>query len=448
MKRNDRFYIDFHVLQTVPPSCINRDDTGSPKTAQYGGVTRARVSSQAWKRAMREYFNKNIESWNSGFRTKKASEIIIQEILSIAPDTDTMSVEKMALEAMDNAGLNRDGTETKALFFISREQAHKLAELVIESRNSGFQNMKTSEILEIIIQEILSIKPETDQKSAKKMAQNAVKNAGIKCNVKDNDTEKKDLFFFSQKQAHKLAELIVEKEEDKKKYKEVLNVPNKYKEALIESPSFDMALFGRMATGEKDLTYDAAAQVAHSISTHAVRTEYDYFTALDDYKSDDSKGAPYLGTTEYNSSTLYRYANINVCELQKTIGENPSGIIRGFAEAFCRSMPTGKQNSFANCTFPDMVYVTIRRDQPINLVGAFEQPVHSENNGFVIRSEEKLIEFAKEMYKNFAPKPEVSFGTCSNETLVEIAELMPLSDLFDKLEQYVKENAPELKGQA
>lgn len=43
---NKRLYVDFHILQTVPPSCINRDDTGSPKTAVYGGVLRARVSSQ------------------------------------------------------------------------------------------------------------------------------------------------------------------------------------------------------------------------------------------------------------------------------------------------------------------------------------------------------------------------------------------------------------------
>ena len=40
-----RLYVDFHVLQTVPPSCVNRDDTGSPKTAVYGGATRARVLS-------------------------------------------------------------------------------------------------------------------------------------------------------------------------------------------------------------------------------------------------------------------------------------------------------------------------------------------------------------------------------------------------------------------
>ena len=49
-------YVDFHVIQTVPPSCINRDDTGSPKTAIYGGTLRARVSSQAWKKAMRDRF--------------------------------------------------------------------------------------------------------------------------------------------------------------------------------------------------------------------------------------------------------------------------------------------------------------------------------------------------------------------------------------------------------
>ena len=31
---NKRLYVDFHILQTVPPSCINRDDTGSPKRKQ------------------------------------------------------------------------------------------------------------------------------------------------------------------------------------------------------------------------------------------------------------------------------------------------------------------------------------------------------------------------------------------------------------------------------
>ena len=45
--------IEFHILQSFPVSCLNRDDVGAPKTAKIGGTTRARVSSQSWKRAIR-----------------------------------------------------------------------------------------------------------------------------------------------------------------------------------------------------------------------------------------------------------------------------------------------------------------------------------------------------------------------------------------------------------
>ena len=45
--------IEFHILQSFPVSCLNRDDLGSPKSAIIGGVERARVSSQCWKRAVR-----------------------------------------------------------------------------------------------------------------------------------------------------------------------------------------------------------------------------------------------------------------------------------------------------------------------------------------------------------------------------------------------------------
>ena len=83
-----------------------------------------------------------------------------------------------------------------------------------------------------------------------------------------------------------------------------------YKKALKENPSVDMALFGRMVASDPSLNYDAAAQVAHSISTHAVQNEFDYFTAVDDCAPEDSAGAGHLGTVEYNSSTLYRYATV------------------------------------------------------------------------------------------------------------------------------------------
>src|SRR5580693_8792661 len=56
----DMRLIELHILQSFPVSCLNRDDVGSPKTAVFGGVTRARLSSQSLKRAIREYAQDNL----------------------------------------------------------------------------------------------------------------------------------------------------------------------------------------------------------------------------------------------------------------------------------------------------------------------------------------------------------------------------------------------------
>ncbi len=45
--------IELHILQSFPVSCLNRDDVGAPKSAVFGGVNRARLSSQCLKRAVR-----------------------------------------------------------------------------------------------------------------------------------------------------------------------------------------------------------------------------------------------------------------------------------------------------------------------------------------------------------------------------------------------------------
>ena len=288
-----RLYVDFHVLQTVPPSCVNRDDTGSPKTAVYGGAVRARVSSQAWKHAMRVMFTGEMsDAVETGYRTKKGTDLVAKQIKALAPDADAF---KLTQEIFKMLKIKADEDGTKALFFLSDAQAKALAKLAVEG-------------------------------------------------CKDK---------------------------------------NRYKEALKEAPSADMALFGRMVADDPSLNYDAAAQVAHSISTHTVQNEFDYFTAVDDCAPEDNAGAGHLGTVEYNSATLYRYATVNVLELVRTLGaEQTAQTVRAFGEAFIRSMPTGKQNSFANRTLPDAVYVTLRQDQPVNLSRAFEKPVRKSEEGY------------------------------------------------------------------
>lgn len=99
----NRCYLDVHVLQTVPPSCVNRDDTGSPKTAIYGGTTRARVSSQAWKHAMREMFREElIDPDMLGLRTKNVISMVAEEILKLNPDAKAA---ELAEKVLTSAGV-------------------------------------------------------------------------------------------------------------------------------------------------------------------------------------------------------------------------------------------------------------------------------------------------------------------------------------------------------
>ena len=109
MNNSKRIYVDFHVLQTVPPSCVNRDDTGSPKTAIYGGVTRARVSSQAWKRAMRLKFQDILSQEDVGQRTKMVIDLVAGQVIALDPEC----TEK---QAQDSANLRKC---KRRVFFVS-----------------------------------------------------------------------------------------------------------------------------------------------------------------------------------------------------------------------------------------------------------------------------------------------------------------------------------------
>lgn len=349
--KNNNLYIDIHVIQNVPPSCVNRDDTGSPKTAEYGGVTRARVSSQAWKHAMRDMFEKIFSEDDCGTRTKKVGKIIADEIISLNPE-------------------------------ISEEKAYKTAEDVL-----GKIGIKTK-----------------------------------------GDVVSDVLIFFSRKQANALAKLAVNGETDK----------NEYLNAFKNNPSYDMTLFGRMVAADAGLNIDAAVQVSQAISTHAVRNEYDYFTAVDDLgKELDETGAGHIGVKEFNSSTLYRYASVNVNEIKKNHAGAEADIVAGFIEAFVRSMPTGSVNAYANNTFPALVYVTVRHDSAVYLGDAFENPIKNKGEGFVAPSVERLAEHAKEVYENYCAAPYKSFAIGYENDMNGLAESVNFNRLIDGVREAI-----------
>lgn len=344
-----RTFVDIHILQTVPPSNLNRDDTGSPKTAVYGGARRSRVSSQAWKRATRLAFTDLLDKKDLGVRTKRLVELVgsaIQEA-SAKPLTD--------------------------------EEAQELAKKVINAAG-----VKTS-------------KPRKGE----------IEESGY-------------LVFLSNQQIQALARLALTDDADPA-------FKAKAKDVVKNSNSIDVALFGRMVADVKDLSVDAAAQVAHALGVHAVESEYDYFTAVDDHKADatdEDAGAGMIGTIEFNSSTMYRFATVDLDRLLDNLGdlEAAARAVRAFVEAFATSMPTGKQTTFANRTLPDAVVICLRNDQPVSLVGAFERPI-SGDDGRVLKAADELAKYAGQVYRVYENAPDVTYVAGVGPVADRLAEL-------------------------
>ncbi|MFI6289531.1 type I-E CRISPR-associated protein Cas7/Cse4/CasC [Streptomyces sp. NPDC051018] len=299
-----RTYIDIHILQTVPPANLNRDDQGNPKEAYFGGVRRSRVSSQAWKRATRTHFAERIPEQDLATRTRRIGAALTELIT-------------------DGTGL--------------------------------------------------------DDEAAARLASALLARLKISAGKKEGDTAY--LFFYGRRQLAAVAALVRERAaelsalDDDQLAEEIKLMP--VQEQFSTGHPMDVALFGRMVADIPALNVDAATQVAHALSTHAVELEFDYFTAVDDEQTEEETGAGMIGTIGFNSATLYRYATVGLHQLRENLTDDEAAVtaVEEFVTSFARSMPTGYGNSFAHRTLPSLVVVAVRPDQPVNLVSAFEEPV-------------------------------------------------------------------------
>lgn len=366
-------FMDIYAVQNVPPSNINRDETGNPKTAQYGGVLRSRVSSQAWKRAMRETFKSLLDEKQLGVRTKNAVELIAKTMVNQRPESANhaegyasmvLQATGVKVVASTRAGAASGKPVTQYLIFIGNTEIGKLATVALEWMDQG-----------------------------------------------------KDL----------------DKAPDSAMKKEVSAI-------FHGEQAVDIALFGRMLADAPDLNTDASAQVAHAISVDAIKPEYDYFTAADDFTEVDNAGAAMIDSVGFNSSTLYRYATVNLDALQEQIGnaEATARVASVFVEAFIRSMPTGKQNSYANRTLPETCIVAFRDSQPINAVEAFERPVVAEHDQPISQvAGYKLVEELHRIQDAYDEWPERAWAIStdlSEQDLALVAESVSLKDLISQVD--------------
>lgn len=321
--------IELHILQSFPVTCLNRDDLGAPKSARFGGVERARVSSQCWKRAIREFAHDANPEIFAGVRTK----ILGPSILNVA----------------------------KELGVGDERQANAIKEIILHA-------LKKDDKKDDMVKTLLFISPET--------LKNVIKPLVVNEELKIKDDEVEAILSTSKKDAEKAKKAI-----DKRSKAILKGLGEKVDDAA------DIALFGRMVADDATQTVEGAALFSHALSTHAVRSELDFFTAVDDEKkNEDDAGAGQLGTIEYNSACYYRYVGVNLDLLKQSNFFNPEDlktILENFIRATILANPNARKNSMFGQSLPSYVLAVKRTGQPLSLANAFEKAVSATKNGFV-----------------------------------------------------------------
>ncbi|MFZ2782423.1 MAG: type I-E CRISPR-associated protein Cas7/Cse4/CasC, partial [Rectinemataceae bacterium] len=131
-------HLELHIIQSVPVACLNRDDLNSPKTAIFGGVQRARVSSQSWKRAIREYAKEIAPEYFRGERTRLMYEpLFIAMRASGLSETDAVNGTKLIVDALVKIDeKSKDKVKSTTLYFMSPLEIKTLASAYAENKDT------------------------------------------------------------------------------------------------------------------------------------------------------------------------------------------------------------------------------------------------------------------------------------------------------------------------
>lgn len=170
----------------------------------------------------------------------------------------------------------------------------------------------------------------------------------------------------------------------------------------------DIALFGRMLADDPAYNREAAAQVAHAITTHRVTVEDDYYTAVDDLKQlSEDAGAGFLGEATFGSGVFYLYLCVDRALLVRNLGGGAGAealaatALGALAEAAATTAPSGKQNSYAAHGRAGYVLAERGDAQPRTLAGAFSRPVTGTD--LVEDSVKELNKFRAELDTAYGP---------------------------------------------
>ncbi|MBA3516461.1 MAG: type I-E CRISPR-associated protein Cas7/Cse4/CasC [Rhizobiales bacterium] len=372
-------FVELHLIQNFAPSNLNRDDTGAPKDCEFGGHRRARISSQCLKRAIRTSFAQErlLPREHLAERTKRVVDEIAQRLVVAGKSEGEARAVVEALLRGIGLSVESDG-KTQYLLFLGRDELTRIAALCEEHWD--------------VLSKATADVPET---------------GGDEPPTRGRSTAR----------------------EAKRRGK--AEVPREVQAATLSAldggKAADLALFGRMLADLPRLNVDAACQVAHALSTNRASMEFDFYTAVDDLRPEDTSGADMLGTVEFNSACFYRYTNVDLSQLMTNLGDDEElarRTLTAFLRAAISAVPTGKQNSMAAQNPPSFVFAVARERGLWSLANAFVNPVRSGGDGLVASSISVLAAYWAQLTAMYGQTGIVTTAAVS----LEPTEIAPLRD--------------------
>ena len=334
-------FIEIHTVQNFAPSNLNRDDTGSPKDCEFGGHRRARVSSQCWKRAVREYFSQEdlIPEAQRAIRTKKLVGKLAEMLIGFNKERTVEQATVVAAAAVEALGVGFDAKskeekKTSVLLFLGNDQVDALAGLCHEhwgqllSASTKKKDSLPKDVINRLKASLQGSRAVDLALFGRMIAEDPGQNVDAACQV-----------------AHALSTHRVAPEFDYYTAVDDLGRDDETGAGMVGTQEFNSACFYRYANID-------LKQLKHNL----------------------------LGDRELALSGA-----------------------RAFLESFIMAIPKAKQNSTAAQSLPSFVMIVVRDKGLASLANAFAQPVDGRNKGLMVNSVEALAHYWGKLTKMYGP---------------------------------------------
>ena len=329
-------FVQLHILTSYPPSNLNRDDLGRPKTAVMGGTQRLRISSQSLKRAWRtsEIFREALSD-HIGVRTKEMGNFIYKALITGSKLTDILN----------------NGSQAPAIY------------------------------------------PKMDEKKAGEVTKQI---AGVFGKMKKEGFEIEQLAHFSPEETKIIENLIADISQNGRELtKEDLNILRK-DHAAVDIAMFGRMLAANTQYNMEAAVQVAHAITVHKVS---VEDDF-FTAVDDLNNGEEDMGSGHLGETEFAAGLFYIYVCINRDLLQKNLNGDAAltqKALKALTESALKVSPTGKQNSFASRAYASYVLAEKGSQQPRSLSVAFLKSMEDKD---LLRKSIEELQITRENIEN------------------------------------------------